>query len=64
MFGEGFENCWYKIPGVPSLELSGDLSFGVLRGSASFASTATGGRTSLATKVANHESRAEYGKAR
>ena len=27
MFGEGFENCWYKVPGVPSLELSGDLSF-------------------------------------
>ena len=27
MFGEGFENCWYKVPGVPSLELSGDLNF-------------------------------------
>ncbi len=27
MFGEGFEKCWYKVPGSPSLELSGGLSF-------------------------------------
>jgi hypothetical protein len=27
MFGEEFENCWYEIPGIPRLELSGDLSF-------------------------------------
>jgi HNH endonuclease len=27
MFGEGFENCWYEIPGVAGLELSGDLRF-------------------------------------
>ena len=27
MFGEGFEDCWYKVPGAPGLELSGDLRF-------------------------------------
>ena len=27
MFGPGFECCWYAIPGVPGLELSGDLRF-------------------------------------
>jgi hypothetical protein len=27
MFGEGFENCWYKVPGVLGLEMSGDLRF-------------------------------------
>ena len=32
MFGRGFEDCWYEIPGVPSLELSGDLSFRGPRG--------------------------------
>jgi hypothetical protein len=25
MFGEWFEDCWYEIPGVPSLELSESL---------------------------------------
>ena len=27
MFGEGFEDCWYNVPGVPGLALSGDLRF-------------------------------------
>ena len=27
MFGEGFQDRWYKVPGVSSLELSGDLRF-------------------------------------
>ena len=32
MFGKGFENCWYGIPRVPGLELSGDLRFRGPRG--------------------------------
>jgi HNH endonuclease len=32
MFGVGFENCWYEVPGVPGLELSGDLQFRGPRG--------------------------------
>jgi hypothetical protein len=27
MFGPEFANCWYAIPGVPGLKLSGDLRF-------------------------------------
>ena len=27
MFGPGFEGCWYAVPGVPGLGLSGDLRF-------------------------------------
>lgn len=27
MFGPGFDRCWYSVPGVPGLELSGDLRF-------------------------------------
>ena len=27
MLGPGFETCWYAVPGVPGLELSGDLRF-------------------------------------
>ena len=27
MFGPSFADCWYSIPGVPVLELSGDLRF-------------------------------------
>ena len=27
MFGAGFEECWYAVPGAPGLELSGDLRF-------------------------------------
>ena len=27
MFGQGFEDCWYEVPGAPGLELSGDLRF-------------------------------------
>jgi HNH endonuclease len=32
MFGVGFEDCWYKVPAVLSLELSGDLRFRGPRG--------------------------------
>jgi hypothetical protein len=32
MFGAGFEDCWYEIPGVRGLELSGDLRFRGPRG--------------------------------
>lgn len=27
MFGPSFRGCWYPVPGVPGLELSGDLRF-------------------------------------
>ncbi|HWT82713.1 MAG TPA: HNH endonuclease [Candidatus Methylomirabilis sp.] len=27
MFGKGFKDCWYEIPGAPGLKLSGDLRF-------------------------------------
>ena len=27
MFGKAFDDCWYKVPGAPGLELSGDLRF-------------------------------------
>ena len=27
MFGKEFQDRWYKVPGVPGLELSGDLRF-------------------------------------
>ena len=27
MFGPSFADCWYAIPGVPVLQLSGDLTF-------------------------------------
>ena len=32
MFGPAFKDCWYQIPGVYSLELSGDLRFRGPRG--------------------------------
>ena len=32
MFGGGFEDRWYEVPGVPGLELSGDLRFRGRRG--------------------------------
>jgi hypothetical protein len=32
MFGGGFEDHWYEVPGVPGLELSGDLRFRGRRG--------------------------------
>ena len=64
MFGEGFENCWYKVPGVPSLELSGDLSFRVLSGSVSFASIATGGLMYLPARSLVKGQRDEHVKVR
>jgi hypothetical protein len=32
MFGSAFADCWYEIPGLPGLELSGDLRFRGPRG--------------------------------
>jgi hypothetical protein len=32
LFGQGFADCWYEIPGVPGLELSGDLRLRGRRG--------------------------------
>ena len=43
MFGGGFKDRWYKVPGVPSLELSGDLRFRGRRGLRKLRMTATGG---------------------
>ena len=44
MFGEGFEDCWYKVPGVPGLDLSGDLRF---RGSKGYGRLATTPREAI-----------------
>ena len=56
MFGEGFENCWYKVPGVPSLELSGDLSFRGPQGLRKLRIDCNGRPYVLASKVTGHES--------
>ena len=64
MFGEGFENCWYKVPGVPSLELSGDLSFRGPQGLRKLRIDCNGRPYVLASKVAGQGSkgRARQGK--
>ena len=56
MFGEGFEDCWYKVPGVPGLELSGDLRFRGPRGLRKLRHDCNGRPTSMARKVVGHES--------
>ena len=59
MFGQGFENCWYEIPGVLGLELSGDLSFRGPRGLPKLRHDYNGRPYVQARKVVNHESGAE-----
>jgi hypothetical protein len=56
MFGEGFENCWYEIPGVLGLELSGDLSFRGPRGLRKLRHDCNGRPYVMARKVVGHES--------
>src|SRR5271157_5102200 len=64
-FGKGFENCWYKVPGVPSLELSGDLSFRGPQRLCKLRIDCNGRPYVLASKVAGQGSkgRARQGKA-
>ena len=59
MFGEGFEDCWYKVPGVPGLELSGDLSFREPRGLRKLRHDCNGRLYVMARKLVGHESGAE-----
>jgi HNH endonuclease len=56
MFGEGFEDCWYKIPGVLGLELSGDLRFRGPRALRKLRHDYNGRPYVQARKVVNHES--------
>ena len=64
MFGRGFEDCWYKVPGVPSLELSGDLSFRGPRGLRKLRHDCNGRPYVLARKLLALTRRGKYGKAR
>jgi hypothetical protein len=56
MFGEGFEDCWYKVPGVPGLELSGDLRFRGPRVLRKLRHDCNGRPYVQARKFVNHES--------
>ena len=56
MFGVGFEDCWYKVPGVLGLELSGDLRFRGPRGLRQARHDRDGRPYAIARKVSGHES--------
>jgi len=56
MFGEGFDDCWYEIPGVLGLELSSDLSFRGPLGLRKLRHDYNGRPYVQARKVVNHES--------
>ena len=64
MFGKGFENCWYAIPRVPGLELSGDLRFRGPRGLRKLRHDSNGRPYIQARKVVGHESDGEIRKGR
>ena len=59
MFGEGFEDCWYEVPGVPGLALSGDLGFRGPLGLRKLHHDCNGRPYVQARKVVGHESGAE-----
>ena len=56
MFGEGFEDCWYDVPGVPGLELSGDLRFRGPLGLRKLRHDCNGRPYVQARKIVNHGS--------
>ena len=56
MFGQGFADCWYEIPGVPGLELSGDLRLRGHRGLRKLRYDADGRPYILARRVGGPES--------
>jgi len=56
MFGEGFEDCWYEVPGAPGLELSGDLRFQGPRGLRKLRHACNGRPYIMARKVVDRES--------
>jgi hypothetical protein len=56
MFGKEFQDRWYEIPGVPRLELSGDLSFRGPRGLRKLRQDYDGRPYVQARKVVDHES--------
>ena len=64
MFGKGFENCWYGIPRVPDLELSGDLRFQGPWGLRKLRHDSNGRPHIQARKVVGHESDRETRKGR
>ena len=64
MFGKGFENCWYEIPRVPGLELSGDLKFQGPRGLRKLRHDSNGRPHIQARKVVGHKSDGETRKGR
>ena len=59
MFGEGFEDSWYEVPGVPGLELSGNLRFRGPLGLRKLHHDCNGRPYVQARKVVGHESGAE-----
>ncbi len=59
MVGVGFEDCWYEVPGVPGLELSGDLRFRGPRGLRQSRHDRNGRPYVIARKVVGNESDAQ-----
>jgi hypothetical protein len=56
MFGQGFADCWYDIPGVPGLEPEGDLRLHRRRGLHKLRYDADGRPYILARRVGGPES--------
>ncbi len=56
MFGKGFEDCWYEIPGAPGLKLSGDLRFRGFQGLRRIQYDCNGRPYIMTRKVVGHES--------
>ena len=63
MFGKEFQDRWYKVPGVPGLELSGDLRFRGPRVLRKLRHDCNGRPYVMARKLVGHESERRYGKA-
>ncbi len=56
MFGVGFDDCWYEVPGILGLELSGDLRFRGPRGLRQTRHDSNGRPYVIARKLVGHES--------
>jgi HNH endonuclease len=56
MFGKGFKDCWYEIPGAPGLKLSGDLRFRGPQGLRKIQHDCNGRPYIMTRKVVGHES--------
>lgn len=64
MFGVAFEDCWYKVPKVLSLELSGDLRFRGPLGVRQARYDCNGRPYVIARKVVGHASDRQAGRTR